>query len=58
MRAMNVTDGAIEEVGVADFDVWPGTIHTIEAELYEVQLSECSDADGWVYVTHTSHPRS
>jgi hypothetical protein len=57
-RVMKVTDGGIEEIGVADSGVWPGSILTIEAETYEVLLSEESDADGWVYVTHTLIPRA
>ena len=62
MRAMrkivNVTDGTIEQIGVAESDSWPGDTISVDAELYEVVLSEESDGDGWVYVTDTTHPRS
>lgn len=57
-KVMNVTDGAVEEIGVTDSGVWPGSILAIQAELYEVLDSEESDADGCVYVTDTSHPHS
>ena len=47
-RVINVTDGAIEEVGITDTGFFPGSILAIEAELYEVLHAEGSDDDGCV----------
>ena len=53
-KVINVTDGGVEEIGVADAGIWPGSIIAIGDGQYEVL---CTD-DGYAYVTDTTHPRS
>jgi hypothetical protein len=54
-KVINVTDGTVEEIGVADSGIiWPGSIIAIGDGQYEVL---CTD-DGCAYVTDTTQPRT